>query len=241
MFDSLFCDVHPRRHPARHPTEKKTVNRTFLASKLTESVVAGLPQRSGLPQFTQQCSAKACYSNPIEVADWTFVDSIKHGSKASAFSTGHQPNAHCATSRVRIHWNTIGDAAAQTPSSYSRRAPPRRRQCYVSAHVSCLSWQNAAVPYSIHETFEGNDISPTAVDRQIVAWVLRFRCQCMQWSRAEFPIQLVGLYRKTFRLAPPTLCSAPPTCVRFDRFLASKRSFSTAGSQNYRIRRHFCI
>ena len=43
----------------------------------------------------------------------------------------------------------------------------------------------------------------------------------------------------TFSFAPPTLCSAPPTFVRFDRFRASKRTFSIAGSQSYWIRRHF--
>ena len=35
----------------RHPTEK-IVNRTFLVSKLAENVVAGLPQRPGLPRLT---------------------------------------------------------------------------------------------------------------------------------------------------------------------------------------------
>ena len=49
----------------------------------------------------------------------------------------------------------------------------------------------------------------------------------------------------TFRFAPPTLSSVPPTCVRFDRFLTSKRTFSTAVSQSHRIRRllhlNFCL
>ena len=45
----------------------------------------------------------------------------------------------------------------------------------------------------------------------------------------------------TFRFAQPFLCNAPPTFVRFDRFLDSKRTFSTAGSQSYRNRRRFGI
>ena len=53
-------------------------------------------------------------------------------------------------------------------------------------------------------------------------------------TRVEFPIHAVG-----GATAPPTLCSAPPTFVRFDRFLASKRTFFTAGLQSYRIRRPF--
>ena len=38
----------------------------------------------------------------------------------------------------------------------------------------------------------------------------------------EFPIQFVG---EIFELAQPALFSAPPTFVRFDRFLASKPPF----------------
>ena len=53
------------------------------------------------------------------------------------------------------------------------------------------------------------------------------------------PQHMHTVNKPTFGFAPITLCSVPPNCVRSDRFLASKRMFSTAGSQSYRIRRHF--
>ena len=42
-----------------------------------------------------------------------------------------------------------------------------------------------------------------------------------------------------FQVCPTTLCPAPLTFVRCNRFLASKLTFSNAGSQIYRIRRLF--
>ena len=51
-------------------------------------------------------------------------------------------------------------------------------------------------------------------------------------ARVELPIQLCrAVTPPTVRFAPPTLCYVPPSVVRFDRFLASKRTLSTAGSQ----------
>ena len=53
-------------------------------------------------------------------------------------------------------------------------------------------------------------------------------------ARVELPIQLCrAVTPPTVRFAPPTLSYVPPSVVRFDCFLASKRTLSTAGSQRH--------
>ena len=73
------------------------------------------------------------------------------------------------------------------------------------------------------------------IERKPPGWVATRQCT------GGVSIQLVGRLSHQLSGLPNQLCAPPHQFVRFDRFLASKRSFSTAGSQNYRIRRHFCI